>query len=45
MFTVSVSDGCIDKYAQKFTQNASRNFPKISPIMLFSVPIMLALCS
>ena len=33
------------KYAQKFAQTASRNFPKISPIMLLSVPITLALCS
>ena len=33
------------KYAQKFAQNASRNLPKISLIMLFSVPIMLALYS
>jgi len=32
-------------YAQKFAQNAYRNFPKNSLIMLLSVPIMLALCS
>ena len=30
---------------KNFAQNAFRNFPKFSPIMLFSVPIMLALCS
>ena len=35
---------CHLQYAQKFAQNASRNFPKISPIMLLSVPIMLELC-
>ena len=29
------------KYAQKFAQNAFENFPKISPIMLKLLPIML----
>ena len=33
------------KYAQKFAQSAFGNFPKILPIMLFMLLIMLVLCS
>ena len=32
-------------YAQTFAQNTFRNFPNFSSILLFSVPIVLALCS
>ena len=32
----------LSRYAKNFAQNAFRNFPKCSPIMLFSLPITLA---
>ena len=33
------------KYAQKFVHNTFGNFPNCLPIILFLLPIMLALCS